>query len=165
MWGHGKTLENERWPWERERVQTALLLFQKNSWELRGILRRTLWRWWWKTVNLSNTKKCPLPLCVTEQEPNICLSGNSHDRVPLLIPLTFAGERVEWFDNNKCVMVFTCTLLRGWELREPGGCRVTQTAGSSQASWLLWWDYLTTQIVLDDRVSRTVRSQIWCLSS
>lgn len=38
-------------------------------------------------------KKCLLR--VTEQEPNICLSGNSHERLPLLIPLTFTEQRGE----------------------------------------------------------------------
>lgn len=46
-------------------------------------------------VNLSDNKKRPFPLCVTEQKPNICLSGNTHDRLPLLIPLTFTEQRVE----------------------------------------------------------------------
>lgn len=32
-----------------------------------------------------------------------------------------------------------------WESQE--GCSGTQTAGFSQPSWLLWWDYLTTRVV------------------
>lgn len=49
-----------------------------------------------------------------------CPFGSSDDRPPLPIPFTFTEERLEGFHNNKCVMVFTCSLLRAWELRETG---------------------------------------------
>lgn len=82
------------------------------------------WKMREKTENLDRVQFIFLtfsfPSCMTEEEPNICLSGNNYDRLPIFIPLTFREERVEWFDNNKCVIVFTCSLLRGWELREPG---------------------------------------------
>lgn len=44
-----------------------------------------------------------------------------------------------------------------WE--RPDGCSVAQTASFSQTSWLLWWDYLTTWVVLNDRV------RVSCLST
>lgn len=40
-------------------------------------------------------KNAPFSSRMTEREPSIFLSGNSHVEPPLLIPLTFTEQRVE----------------------------------------------------------------------
>lgn len=42
---------------------------------------------------------------------------NIQDRLAFPILLTSADERLEQFDNSKCVMVFTCSLLRAREMQ------------------------------------------------
>lgn len=83
---------------------------------------------------------------------------------------TSYSTHVRWGEWNDLIITNVSWCLHApswggesWESQE--GCSVTQTAGSSQPSWLLWRDYLTTPIVLDHRVGRTVRSHVSCLSS